>query len=278
MPDLIDLHMHTDHSDGRQTPQQVIDSALRLGLRAISITDHDAVSGFVEAAEYARGKDIEMISGIELSASKADDDIHMLGYMFDTDNSKLHAALDRFRLIRHERGIKMLDRLAELGINLDFDEVLKIAGESAIGRPHVAEALYRKKHVTTYQEAFDKYLFLNGPVYVPKAKITPRAAIELIHQAGGLVVMAHPALTNRDEMIPELAGDGMDGIEIFHPSHTASDRKRYRSLAQKYNLVCTGGSDSHNRKGRYGDIGEEKVPYEYLDAMKIRLQQRVQQT
>jgi len=268
MPDYIDLHIHTDHSDGIQSPADVVDRAIELGLKAVSITDHDAVTGAAEAQSYARGKSVEVIVGIELSAAKTDDDIHILGYFVRPDSERLLETIEKFRRIRFERGKKMVMRLAEVGIKLDFDKVLALAGEAAVGRPHVAEALFKGGFVPSYNDAFRKYLYLNGPVYVPKAKITPGEAIELIHSAGGLAVMAHPGLTDRDDMIAELVAWGLDGLEIYHPTHNHGVREKYKMIADKYRLVYTGGSDSHNRKGRYGDIGDEKVPFKYLDAIK----------
>ncbi len=270
MPDRVDLHIHTDHSDGRQSPREVVDQACALGLKAIAITDHDSVSGYLEAARYARGKDIEVIPGIELSAARDDDDIHMLGYLIRPDDKKLATTVTRFRRIRLERGKKMIKRLAHLGIKIDYKEVLAAAGGAPVGRPHVAEVLTAHGVVDSYGQAFEKYLALNGPVYVPKAKLTPSEAIDLIHDAGGVAVMAHPKLTDRDAVIPDLVAAGLDGLEIYHPSHTRAARKRYRQLAKKYDLVCTGGSDSHNRSGRYGEIGEEQVPYLYLEQVKAR--------
>lgn len=274
MADFVDLHIHSDHSDGRQSPQEIVDRAVELGLRAISITDHDVVSGCFEAISYAHDKDIEVIEGIELSAAKTDDDIHLLGYLFLPDDDRLLESLEYFRRIRQERGKKMLKRLARLDIHIEYDEILGLAGKAAIGRPHVAEAMVKHGYVGTYNEAFERYLSLDGPVYVPKAKLTPADAIDLIHGAGGVAIMAHPALTGRDEMIEEMVAAGLDGIEIYHPTHTRAGRKRYRLVAKKYGLIMTGGSDSHNRKGRYGDIGDQHVPSHYLDNLKAGWQAR----
>jgi predicted metal-dependent phosphoesterase TrpH len=270
MPDYIDLHIHSDHSDGRQSPREIVDRAIQLGLRVISITDHDTVSGYEEAAEYVQGGNIELISGVELSATRTDEDIHILGYMFRSDDARLLEMLEKFRRIRFERGKKMTERLGEIGMVVDFGEVLEAAGHAPVGRPHVAEAMVKGGLVSSYNEAFEKYLFTGGPVYVPKAKLTPTEAIDLIHDAGGVAVMAHPGLTKRDEIIEELALCGLDGLEIFHPVHNAADRKMYRKTAKKFGLFFSGGSDSHNRKGRYGDIGEEKVPFDYLPEIKTR--------
>lgn len=268
MPDFVDLHIHTDHSDGRQSPQEAVDRALQLRLKAIAITDHDAVSGYEQAAAYADGKDIEVISGVELSAAKADDDIHILGYMIRPDDDRLQETLNRFRRIRTERAKKMIDKLRKLGIEVEFDEVAAVADGAPLGRPHLAQVLIERKAVSSYNRAFEKYLALDGPVYVPKAKLTPGEAIDLIHHAGGLAVMAHPQLTDRDEMIPELVHSGLDGLEIFHPTHSGRTRKRYRQIAKRHRLIMTGGSDSHKRAGRYGEIGSEHVPSQYLTQLK----------
>jgi hypothetical protein len=276
MHDFVDLHIHSDHSDGRQSPAQVVEYALNLGLKAISITDHDVVTGYIEASAYAEDKEIEVIAGIELSASKADDDIHLLGYLFRPDHDRLLKTIERFRRIRFDRGKMMVERLGDLGLEMDYDDVLEIAGEAAIGRPHLAEAMVKHGFVSSYNEAFDEYLTLGGPVYVPKAKLSPSEAIDLIHEAGGVAVMAHPALTDRDVIIPELAAVGLDGLEIFHPTHTRAARKKYRQIAERYGLFMTGGSDSHHRKGRYGDIGQENVSAEYLTGMKEAWQKRAE--
>jgi len=274
MPDFVDLHLHTNHSDGRQPPREVVDFAVALKLKAIAITDHDVVTGYIEAAEYARDKDIEVIAGIELSASNGTDDTHLLGYLFRPDDKPLLETIERFRRIRYERGKKMVEKLAGLGLIVDYGDVLKIASHAAVGRPHLAEVMVNSGFVDSYNDAFDKYLGLDGPVYVPKAKLTPAEAIKLIHEAGGVAVMAHPALTDRDNMIAEMVADGLDGMEVFHPTHTRAIRKKYRQIAARHGLFVTGGSDSHSRKGRYGDIGQEHVPFEYLAGMKEAWQKR----
>ncbi len=268
MADCVDLHIHSNHSDGLQSPREVVDQALALGLEAISITDHDSISGFEEAVEYNRSQELEVVSGVELSAAKTDEDLHILGYLFNAHHARLLETLERFRTIRVERGRKIVARLADLGLVLPYEDVLEAAGHAAVGRPHVAEAMVKNGLVATYNEAFIRYLIVGGPAYVPKAKLTPLEAITLIHEAGGMAVMAHPGLTACDEMIPELVAGGLDGLEIYHPTHDLAMRKKYRHLARKYRLFMTGGSDSHNRKGRFGDIGEENVPYQYLSDMK----------
>ena len=270
MPDFVDLHIHTNHSDGRHTPREVVDCACAVGLKAIAVTDHDTVSGYLEAAAYGLQKGLEVIAGIELSAAKTDDDTHILGYLFRPDHPRLLTMLEQFKRIRAERGKKMVRRLAKLGLTIDYAEVVAAADGAPVGRPHLAQVMIAHNYVGSYDEAFDKYLGLNGPVYVPKAKLTPADAIDLIHDAGGVAVMAHPFLTDRDEMIEELVAAGLDGLEIYHPTQQRAARKRYRRLAGRYGLVCTGGSDSHTRQGRYGEIGHEKIPYAYLEELKAR--------
>ena len=269
MPDFIDLHIHTDHSDGLQTPRQAVNRALALKLKAIAITDHDSVSGFLEASAYAVGRNLEVLAGIELSASTDEvADIHILGYLFRPDDEKLTETLEQFRRYRIERGKKMVDKLEQIGIKINYDDVLEAAAGATVGRPHLAEVLVKDGLVNSYGEAFSRYLHLRGPVYIPKAKLSPEDAIALIHNAGGVAVMAHPVLTAKDELIGTLCAAGLDGLEIYHPTHDASSRKKYRKLADTLGLCRTGGSDSHNRKGRYGDIGDEKVPYDYLANLK----------
>lgn len=272
MAELIDLHIHSDHSDGLQSPRDAVDQAVKRGLKAMAICDHDTISGHLVAEAYGRRMPIEIISGVELSAAKTDEDLHILGYLFNPGHGRLLETLDTFRRIRIERGRRMVDRLAELGLTMDYDDVLKAAGQAAVGRPHVAEAMVKNGLVDSYSEAFARYLIVGGPAYVPKAKLTPKEAIDLIHEAGGMAVMAHPGLTKCDEMIPELVAWGIDGLELYHPTHDRADRKRYRLLARRYKLVMTGGSDSHNRKGRFGDIGDEPVPYRYLTDLKTAWQ------
>jgi predicted metal-dependent phosphoesterase TrpH len=267
MADFVDLHIHTDHSDGRQSPRQAVDRALALGLKAIAITDHDTISGYLEAQTYAQGKEVEVIAGIELSATRTDEDIHILGYLFRPDCPRLGETLERFRQIRYDRGKKMLERLARLDVIIDYADVLAAAADAPVGRPHIADILVKAGYVTSYDEAFRKYLELGGPAYVPKAKLMPEEAVDLIHEAGGVAVMAHPALTGHDEIIDDMVAAGLDGIEIVHPTHSRSDRKRYRQLARRHGLFCTGGSDSHKRPGRYGEIGDGQVPYETLTNM-----------
>ena len=271
MPDYIDLHVHSDYSDGRMSPRQIVDRGLTLGLKAIAITDHDCLSGYEEAAAYAEGKSIEIVAATEFSAEVGKSDIHILAYLFRPDNAGFRKALDGFRNLRYERGNKMVERLQALGVKVNFEDVMEVAGKAAVGRPHLAEAMVKNGQVSSYDQAFKRYLFQGGPVYMSKAKLAPAEAIELIHAADGLAVMAHPGLTKRDDIIDGLAADGLDGLEIFHPTHNSSSRKRYGQMALRHSLCLTGGSDAHHRPGRYGDIGDEKVPYEYLIEMKNRL-------
>ncbi len=271
MAEYVDLHIHTDHSDGLQTPRQVVDRGRELDLAAVAITDHDTVSGVAEAAAYAATIGFDLVAGIELSASTGEnDDIHLLGYFINIDHPVLVETLERFRRARLERGRVMVKRLADLGLMINYDDVIETAGGATVGRPHLAEVLVKDGLVSSYHEAFNRYLYLGGPVYVPKSKLSPSEAIGLIHETGGVAVMAHPGLTGRDEIIPALAAAGLDGIEIYHPIHNVSARKRYRLLAKKFRLAMTGGSDSHNRKGRHGDIGDERVPVGYFEGLRAR--------
>jgi len=183
----------------------------------------------------------------------------------------LNTALEKFREKRNLRGVEMLNKLKDLGIDLSYDYVKELAGRSAIGRPNVAEALFRTKAVKSYQKAFDKYIGFNRPAYVPKANMTPKEAMGLIHRAHGLAVLAHPGIANVGRYIDEFLTYGLDGIEVYHPNHNRSLQKTYLELTIKKSILATGGSDYHGREGRYGEIGSQPVPSETVDALKNRL-------
>ena len=159
-----------------------------------------------------------------------------------------------------------------MGMDISYEDVEKQSGGTVIGRPHVARAMFEKGATRYYEEAFGKYIGSNGPAYVPKKNFTPEEAINLTHEAGGLAVLAHPAIDDKESFLQMLVDLGLDGIEVYHPSHKQSHIDRYKHLADKYRLVMTGGSDFHGANGRYDVIGSQKVPYEYLENMKARIQ------
>lgn len=270
MYDRIDLHIHTFYSDGLNSPAEILEIVRSKKLCAFAICDHDNLQGYREIRALLRDGDPELISGVELSAGQGTDDIHLLGYFVDADNPALSGALVEFREKRNRRGEIMLSKLKKMGVDIPLELVKEIAGNSAIGRPHVADALLRIGAVKSYEAAFGKYIGDKSPAYVPKENMSPVEAIGLIHDAGGLAVLAHPGIGNVSRFIDDLAPIGLDGIEVYHPNHNSQHRARYKKIAQEHNLLITGGSDFHGRDGKYGLIGSEPVAHNILESLKAR--------
>lgn len=269
---FVDLHSHTTFSDGLLTPEQSVAHAKKRNLRALAITDHDTIDGVNAAALAAQAQDMEIVPGVELSATEGHSDVHILGYYIFTTHDELLSHLTTFRSGRFVRAQRMVSALNSLGIGISFDQVEeKAGGESgSIGRPHVAQVLVDGGHVKTLNEAFRKYIGSGRPAYVEKHKISSSDAIGLIRSAGGLAVMAHPGSIRRDELIPELAVSGLAGLEVFHPEHNETQRRYYGQLAQKHGLVVTGGSDYHGPREGRADLGSLNIPYSVLSSMRQR--------
>ncbi|UCD62670.1 MAG: PHP domain-containing protein [Candidatus Zixiibacteriota bacterium] len=264
----IDLHLHTCFSDGTTSPGELLELVRDAGLSAFSITDHDTLGGYHAVRQILADGDPELVSGVELSVSVEHGDMHILAYLFDPAGDELRDELERFSKKRSERGKLMVDKLNRLGIDITFEDVRAAAGEGVIGRPHVARAMHEKKAVAYYEQAFHKYIGFDGPAYVPKANFTPKKAIDLIHRAGGRAVLAHPGIDDKGGFVGMLVDLGLDGIEVYHPSHTRPDVDRFKHLAGRYRLVVTGGSDFHGVESRYGMVGSQKVPLSHLDNLK----------
>ncbi len=264
MNQFVDLHMHTNCSDGVFTPAEILEKVRSAKLSAFAITDHDTIDGFKAVQNLLNEGDPELICGVELSASYKDADLHILAYGFSPDYIHLTNALTRFQESRNQRGRKMVEKLNQLGVNISYHDVQKKAGPGVIGRPHVAEAMFDSGAVKRYNEAFEKYIGKGGPAYVAKANFAPNEAIELIHSAGGAAVLAHPAVGDAHQHIEMLVGMGLDGLEVFHPEHSNDDVKKFKKVAQEFALSITGGSDFHGREGRSDKIGSQKVYLAYL--------------
>jgi predicted metal-dependent phosphoesterase TrpH len=262
----VDLHTHTIFSDGVLTPEALVARARDRRLAAIAVTDHDSVEGLPRALAAA-GPAIEVIPGIELSSAVDGLDLHILGFFVSPDDDRLRARLERFRLDRRERALVIMRRLAEQGAPLDTDLVLQRAAPGVIGRPHVAGALVEAGYAESIDAAFRRYLGARGSAYVPRPAFSPAEAIELIHAADGISVLAHPGPALGDDVIERLAAMGLRGIEVWHPAHAAPTVRRYRALAERLRLVETGGSDFH-MEGRGADIGGLGVPAGILGPLK----------
>ena len=271
MPEYIDLHLHTIYSDGTDTPEELVELARQNKLAAFAITDHDTVGGYVKAREYLRDGDPELVSGVEISAGKFGEDIHILGYFVDPDSKSLQESLADLQQKRNQRGTAMFNKLKAIGIAIPEGLIREIAGDSAIARPHVADALVRVGAVKNYDEAFRRFIGIGCDAYVAKENLKPKEAIALIHRAGGLAFLAHPAIGNTIKYVDEFIEYGLDGIEVYHSKHNKHTRKGFLSIAQTKSLLVSGGTDYHGRGGRYGMIGSQPVPFEYLQAMKKRL-------
>lgn len=271
---FADLHLHTNFSDGTFTPEELVANAAKHKLSAIALTDHDTVEGCARAAAACATAGIEFIPGSELTAEQNGNEIHILGYFLDTQNARLLVETARYQAVRQNRIREMVARLNELGVPLDVDDVFALANCRAPGRPHVARALVRADLIGSLDEAFERFLKKGRPAWVPKMTVSAADAIALIHQAGGIAVMAHPGLNRTDEVIPDLVDAGLDGIECFHTKHPAKTAKHYQQLAEKFKLLITGGSDCHGlNKGR-PLIGTVKLPCKYVEKLKARVAER----
>jgi predicted metal-dependent phosphoesterase TrpH len=271
---FADLHLHTHFSDGTFSPEELTGHAQRLGFAALALTDHDSVEGCARMAAACSAAGIEFIIGTELTAEYNDTELHILGYFLDAQNPRLLVELARFQSVRQDRIREMVARLNGLNIPLEAETVFALANCESPGRPHVARAMVKAGLVKSLDEAFERYLKKNRPAWVPKAKMSALEGIGLIHQAGGLAVMAHPGLNRTDEIIPALVDAGLDGIECFHTKHSAAQSGRYLEMAGKFNLLVTGGSDCHGFSKGKPLIGNVKLPYEHVERLKAKVESR----
>jgi predicted metal-dependent phosphoesterase TrpH len=265
---FADLHLHTQFSDGTFTPEELAGHGARLGFAALALTDHDSVEGCARMAAACAAAGIEFIPGAELTAEHNNTELHVLGYFLDTHNQKLLAEIAKFQAVRQNRIREMVARINELGVPLEAGSVFALANCKSPGRPHVARALVKAGLVSSLDEAFERFLKKGRPAWVPKAKVSALEGVDLIHQAGGLAVMAHPGLNRTDEVIPALVDAGLDGIECFHTKHSTATSKRYLEIAEKYHLLVTGGSDCHGFSKGKPLIGTVKLPYEHIEKLK----------
>jgi predicted metal-dependent phosphoesterase TrpH len=266
----IDLHLHSTASDGTTPPSGVVELAAAHGLRSIALTDHDSTSGIAEAREAGSRIGVEVIAGIELSTAVKRGELHMLGYLIDPENEILRERLQRFRDSRERRAETMVDRLREAGIPITLERVLDLAAGGSIGRPHVARALVEAGQATSVSDAFERYLVRGKVGYVPHLRPSPADAIEFIHAAHGVAVLAHPYSTRDVETtVSELAGAGLDGLEVFYSLYNDEQRAFLARLADQHDLVPTGGSDFHGTGEREGhEIGSANVPDETIDRLR----------
>ena len=247
MSAMVDLHLHTTASDGRLSPTELIHLLASQGLKQVAISDHDTTEGLAEAFAAAEEfPDIRIIPAIELSTDIPGDEVHMLGYFLRHEDEELQKILREFRMGRLERGRMMVDKLATLGINIEWKRVQEIAGEGSVGRPHIALAMVEKGYCKEPKDAFPEYLGRNGSAYVERSKMTPPEAVEMLIRFGAVPVLAHPAyLNDMETTIAELAEAGIVGLEVHYAQFSPETVQQLAGLADRYGLIPCGGSDYH---------------------------------
>jgi 3',5'-nucleoside bisphosphate phosphatase len=260
---VIDLHLHTTASDGRCTPHELVDRASRVGITVLAVTDHDTVAAIPDVRSAAAACGIEVIPGIEITAAENGRDVHMLGYFLDPRDRQLAAFLAQQRLQRIARVEALGLRLAQLGMPIDIGALLVYAREQhgrSVGRPQVAKAMIAAGYVADTREAFDRWLAMDRPAFVPRTGAPPGEVIDIVHAAGGLVSLAHPGQTDLDSHIPAFVAAGLDAVELYHPDHDAEAVDRYRNIASQLKLLVTGGSDFHGDADHGREPGDVALP------------------
>lgn len=271
----VDLHTHTNLSDGNYSPCELIELAFKNGINVLSITDHDSINAYEIAIECANDLKIELIPGVEISTDLEDKEIHLLGLFINIKSDELKKYLNFFREERYHRAKRIINKLNKLGLSISIDDVLQLANNSAIGRPHIANTLIEKGYVKNYQEAFDKYLGDHSAAYERKIHVSVQSALKLISEAGGLSFVAHPGYM-KENLLLKLIEYGIDGIEVVHPSHNENQIQFYRGIVNQYCLLETGGSDFHGgKKMDFENLGKYYINGNQLMALKKMTQKKV---
>lgn len=258
---MIDLHTHTNFSDGTDTPTELVNKALASGITTLAITDHDSISGWDEAISALR-PGLSLVPGAEISCQTTNGiSVHILGLLFDPNHVELINTLSKTRENRHGRMEKIISRINEAGIDISMADVLEQLSDGAtLGRPHLADALVKKGVVASREEAFTQMLHNNSKYYVSHYSPSPEVAIKLIKEAGGVAVIAHPMASHRGRVISSetfgsIINSGLDGIEVDHRDHTPDEKRELINLAKEFDLVMTGSSDYHGN-GKLNMLGE----------------------
>ena len=277
---MIDLHSHTSASDGTFSPKALVNLAKSEGIEAIAITDHDTIEGLPEALEEGKKKGIEVIPGVEISIDHQPGSMHVLGLFLDIKSIMLNENLTDLQKSRSSRNPQIIKKLNELGLPITMEEVQKISGGGQVGRPHIAAVLLKKGYVRSIQQAFDKYLKKGAVAYYDRRRLTRERAVDMIHDAGGLVILAHPGTLGVNGsafnvLMSELKDVGFDGIEVFYNSHSQVDEDRLMKIVDEFGFMISGGTDFHgdNKPSIKLGIGygNMAIPYEVLQEMKQQL-------
>ena len=281
----IDLHMHSTASDGTDSPAELARLAAELGLAAIALTDHDTTAGLSACAAACREQGIEFVPGIELSCERGKErgTLHVLGYFVDPASAPLQRIIDEQIEARDTRNPQIIERLNALRVDVTLDDVQRQAGDGVMGRPHIAAVLVARGYAKSMQDAFNRYIGYGAPAYVRKDRLAAGRAIEAIHHAGGLAVLAHPVqlkaadAADLQQVVMDLKKIGLDGIEVWHSDHAAADIEQFTRLAERFDLLMTGGSDYHGRR-KDVMIGSQRVPARVLEAMRAARKNNADQT
>ncbi len=247
---MIDLHVHSTCSDGTLTPRELVDYATNHDITAFALTDHDSVAGLAEAISYAKDKNVTVIPGIELSTENEGRDIHIVGLFIDYENEAFLSHLTHFIDSRTARNYKMCELLRDAGIDITYEELSEAFPDSVITRAHYAKYMLNKGYVKSLHEAFERYVGDHAPCFVPRQKVTPEQGIDLIHQAGGIAILAHPTLYRMGKdalntLVARLKAAGLDGIEGFYATYSPAETRMIHNIAKTYHLAISGGSDFH---------------------------------
>ncbi len=268
----VDLHIHSQASDGTLSIAQIVEKADQLGLSAISITDHDTVAGIDMAIRESADLSVTIIPGIELSCVQDKRDVHILGYFIDYHEEELLDNLIHLRDSRASRAEDMVNKLRDTGLDISYEEVKECAKGGSIGRPHIAQVLVKNGQVVSISEAFNKHIGAGGPSYMPKYVLEVTKVIRLIHDVGGVASVAHPGVSGvSEDFLLWLKEVGLDAVEVWHTEHTEAQTQQYMELANKHNLLRTGGSDCHGLgKSRGYVLGSVEIPDEIIASLEAR--------
>lgn len=262
-----DLHVHSRYSDGELTPKELCVLALAKGLDGFALTDHDTIKGWREIPDLIEEYKINIVPAVEISTEKDEKDVHILAYGLDPHCPEVSKLLDKLQQSRIGRVRAMVENLNDIGVNITASQVYQIAEEASPGRPHVAKALIAQGYVETIYQAFDRYIGRGCPGYAPREKLSPLRCIETVRADGGFPVLAHPGLDQAYKLIPKLAEAGLWGVEVYHSIHSPGQEKKFKALAQEYNLKITGGSDFHSlTDGKHGNLGSKFININTLES------------
>lgn len=275
----VDLHVHSTYSDGTKTPKELVELAQNEGLSAIALTDHDTLDGIPDAINAAKNSNIELIPGVELSTSFNNTEIHIVGLFLDYNNTQINDYLTFQRQSRIDRNIQMCRKFCDIGINITYDDMCRLYPDAVITRAHFADYLVKNKYTGDRNEAFDRYLSPGKPCFVNRHKVDPIEAINVIHKAHGVAILAHPILyhlgkNQMNSLLEHVCNAGIDGIEAIYSTYKPADERYVRKLAAEHKLLISGGSDYHGANKPHIKLGRGMghlfIPYEVLENLSKR--------